>query len=223
MTIDEVKALLAGMDRETLREVLRTIREDYQVTIHQLEDEWGTNAEAILEAIHSSPDLTQRGVRGVLAEATFRRVVVPTLGGWVDEPFQGDLPYDLMLTMPKQRVRVQVKQQRRSRGICLFHRASTEARPVYVVETQRTRTGTDKTTGNATRPYRKDEFDLIAVCLQASSGRWTDFIYCPSHRLDVRADNPALLAVMQPVYLDGSHGWTRDFNEAVRDLGPGPR
>lgn len=221
MSLDEVRALLAGLNEEERRGVLQALRQDFGVVVHPLETVWNTTAEAILEAIHASPDLTQRGVRGILAEATFRTTVVPDqLAGWVSIPFAGDLPYDLLLDDGAGPVKVQVKNQRRERGEPKTDARQTRACgfPVYVVETQRTRNGQaeDGEGGTtATRPYRFGEFDVLAVCLQPSSGRWTDFIYCPDHLLLPRPDQPTLLKVMQPIYSDGSRGWTHDFNQAV--------
>jgi hypothetical protein len=68
---DEIRALI---DRSTERE--RTLILDYlrqRLPLHPLEEEWGTTAEAILTAIARSSDLTQRGIRGILAEATLKR------------------------------------------------------------------------------------------------------------------------------------------------------
>ncbi len=221
MSVDEVRALLAGLKEDERQTILQTLRQDYRTALHPLEVAWNTTAEAILEAIHASPDLTQRGVRGILAEATFRTTVVPTqLQGWISIPFAGDLSYDLLLDDGSGEVKVQVKNQRREKG-----QAKTDAKlsrlcgfPVYVVETQRTRNG-QNTDGEgaitSTRPYRFGEFDVLAVGLQPSTGSWTDFIYCAQHRLLARDAEPTWLKVMQPIYSDGSHGWTRDFKEAA--------
>jgi len=223
MSLDQVLAMLAGLSDEERHRILRTLRQDFGVSIHPLETAWRTTAEAILEAIHTSPDLTQRGVRGILAEATFRTTVVPEqLNGWESVPIHGDLPYDLLLSNHRFEVKVQVKNQRRERGEPKIDRRLTDESgcQVYVVETQRTRNG-QAPTGNgeaaATRPYRFGEFDLLAVCLQPSSGIWTDFIYCAGHRLLARPHAPTLLKVMQPVYSDCSRGWTRDFSQAAEE------
>lgn len=224
MSIDEVRAMLARMnDRERI-EVLRVLRREYRLSIHPLETDWKTTAEAILEAIYAAPDLTQRGVRGVLAEATFRTVVVPRLQGWTSIDLEGDLPYDLLMESAMGRVRVQVKNQRRTKGAPLLYNARKLDRsfdqPVYVVETQRTRNGRRTNAGgeaSATRPYHFGEFDLLAVCLQPSSGQWEDFVYCPTQRLRPRPQAPELLDVLQPIIPVPGAGWTRDFDEAAVD------
>lgn len=223
MSLDEVRELLARMDRTDLRSVLELLRREYKLEIHPIEKDWSTTAEAILEAIYAAPDLTQRGVRGVLAEAIFRTTVVPAIGGWKAIDFEGDLPYDVLMDPQDGRapLKVQVKNQRRERGApkVMAKLARSPDSPVYAVETQRTRTG--KRAGDdgqlaATRPYRFGEFDVLAVCLHPSSGNWEDFIYCPAHLLLARPAQPDLLAVMQPIYTDGTNGWTRDFDEAAR-------
>ncbi|WP_420464993.1 hypothetical protein [Panacagrimonas sp.] len=220
MSIDQVTALLRAMSSDARAQVLKFLREELRIPIHPLEDEWNTTAEAILEAIHASPDLTQRGVRGILAEATFRTVVVPTLNGWTDIPFFGDQAHDLLLRRGNVSVRVQVKQQRRERGVPKLYAEKGYRNPgnVYTVETQRTRTGKAKD-GGATRPYKRNEFDVLAVCMQAVDGDWRSFVYCPAQLLLPRADDESLLKVMQPVYLDGQSGWTRAFDEAVTGAG----
>lgn len=117
-------------------------------------------------------------------------------------------------------IRVQVKNQRKEKGIPKENSKLSKSYgfPVYVVETQKTRTGkkTDKD-GNQidTRPYSFFDFDILAVCLQPSSGVWEDFIYSPVRNLRPRAHNSSLLEVMQPIIPDGNHGWTRDFDEAA--------
>lgn len=225
MSVEQARAVLASMNDAERRAVLRVLRDEYRIPVHPIEGEWKTSAEAILEAIHSAPDLTQRGIRGVLAEAIFRTVVVPKFAGWTAIDFEGDLPYDLLMEPDDGRssLKVQVKNQRRERG-----EPKTDAKlsrqsgfPVYVVETQRTRTG--KRTGQdgeamATRPYRFGEFDLLAVCLQPSSGDWEDFIYCPAHMLLPRPTQPDLLAVMQPIFTDETRGWSRDFDQAAASV-----
>jgi hypothetical protein len=89
---DVVAQLLDSLKRATPAQremIFRKLREEFP--LHPLEAEWNTSAEAILEAISRSPDLTQRGIRGILAEASFFTLVYPTLQrhGWTDA---GDVP-----------------------------------------------------------------------------------------------------------------------------------
>lgn len=213
MTDPEIEAALDRMSDIQRRDLLRLLRNRYRVAIHPLEQKWNTTAEAILQAIDESPDLTQRGVRGVLAEASFRTNVVPQqLPHWQIRPFEGDQAFDLLLADQVGDVRVQVKLQRKQKGAPKLYQRNPDT---FVVETQRTRTGTaaDKT---QTRPYRVNDFDVLAVSLQPSTGDWTTFIYCASPDLAVRPHEPTLLQVMQPIPMKGPGPWTRDFDTAVR-------
>ncbi|MFX9626945.1 group I intron-associated PD-(D/E)XK endonuclease, partial [Acinetobacter baumannii] len=85
---------------------------------------------------------------------------------WRPVDFAGDQPFDVLMSDGHRHVRVQVKMQRRVKGTAWKRRGQ------YVVEVQRTRTGKNGE-GNATRPYRKDEFDVLAVCMQPSTKNWS--------------------------------------------------
>ncbi|MFY0634493.1 MAG: hypothetical protein JXQ91_11810 [Vannielia sp.] len=187
---------------------------------HPLEREWGTSAEVILDAIAQSTDLTQRGVKGVIADRAFHRLVVPQLeqSRWVSDPIEGDMPFDADLTRDGARTTVQVKMQRRTRGEPLERLASGEAH--WVVEVQRTRSG-QSSDGTSTRPYAFGSFDILAVNLYASSGDWSHFVYTVANWLLPRPKEPDLIAVMQPVSQKPSEFWTRDFDEAVAWLRSG--
>ena len=213
MSLIELENLLAVASDEERREIFTLLRDRYGLKIHPLETRWNTTAEAILDAIDQSADLTQRGIRGVLAEATFRTIVLPRqLARWKPLPVVGDQPYDLLLDDGSGLVRVQVKLQRRASGAPKYHRKTTDH---FVVETQRTRGG-KRRDQEASRPYRVDEFDVLAVCLHPSTGSWTSFLYCAAKDLLVRPADPTLLAVMQPFPIAGSDAWSADFGNAVK-------
>lgn len=217
-TLDEVRGFLLTATDDQRHAVMKILRLELGLTIHPLERRWRTNAEAVLEAIDRASDLTQRGVRGVLAEATFATVVVPrALPGWSGAMPGGEAAYDLLLDdgSGAAPVRVQVKLQRRNKGEPMVHRKSPGA---YVVETQRTRSGTRG--GAKTRPYRLDEFDVLAVCMQPLSGSWEDFVYCAVRDLVTRPAQPDLLEVLQPIRLpeNGNQDatpWTREFRHVA--------
>lgn len=213
MTPIELEALLADATEAQRREIFVLLRERYGLRIHPLEQHWNTTAEAILDAIDQSADLTQRGIRGVLAEATFRTTVLPRqLANWKAQAVVGDQAYDLLLADEVGFVRVQVKLQRRQKGVPKYHGRATDH---FVVETQRTRGG-KRRDKEASRPYRRDEFDVLAVCLHPSTGSWTSFMYCAACDLLVRPNEPHLLAVMQPFPVAGSEAWSSDFGTAVQ-------
>lgn len=187
---------------------------------HPLERDWNASAEVILDAIAQSGDLTQRGVKGVIADRAFHRIVVPGLqrAGWTANPIVGDLAYDADLSHNGLRVTVQVKMQRRELG--QPKERSANGQPHWVVEVQKTRTGQDSD-GVSTRPYAFGNFDILAVNLYASSGDWSHFAYTVANWLLPRTVDAGLIAVMQPVSQVPSDRWTRDFDEAVEWLRSG--
>lgn len=187
---------------------------------HPLEREWNASAHVILDAIAQSGDLTQRGVKGVIADRAFHRIVVPDLerSGWANSLIVGDLAYDADLARDGSRVTVQVKMQRREAGNPKQRPAA--GLPHWVVEVQKTRSGQDAD-GASTRPYAFGNFDILAVNLYASSGEWSHFVYTVGNWLLPRKDNPDLIAVMQPVSQVPSDRWTTNFDECVAWLRSG--
>jgi len=85
----------------------------------------------------------------------------------------------------------------------------------YVVETQRTRRGSDKRTGGSTRPYRFGEFDLLAVAMYPSTGEWNTFMYTVADWLLPGRTDPAEILKFQPVATLPNDDWTSDFHTAV--------
>lgn len=213
MSPEDLEKLLERMTQAERERLFRILRDRYGVKIHELELRWNTTAEAILEAINSAGDLTQRGVRGILAEATFRTVVLPgRLGRWRELPVVGEQAYDLALDDGAGVVRVQVKLQRLEKGMPKYFRGRTDC---FVVETQRTRGG-KRPDKQLSRPYRITEFDVLAVCLHPSSSDWTSFLFCAVADLVVRKADLTMLEVFQPVPVNGSESWSRDFEHVVR-------
>ena len=176
----------------------------------------GHPAEVILEAISRSSDLSQRGVRGLIAEAYFEQRVLPMHPEWANETPPGNHPYDFLLGRGPQRVRIQVKSQRRKAGRPMtakqgYRRFSGHK---LLVETQKTRAGTDDK-GASTRPYRFGEFDILAVSMEASTGDWTQFRYTVACWLLPRPDDSSLLLKFQPVSLQPDDDWTADLGAAI--------
>jgi hypothetical protein len=79
---DQACGLIERANEEERRIILAYLRK--RLPIHSLETEWSTTAEQILTAIARSSDLTQRGIRGILAEAIFETRLLPALEreGW---------------------------------------------------------------------------------------------------------------------------------------------
>ncbi len=180
------------------------------VLIHELERTFNVRAEVILEAISRASDLTQRGVRGLIAETVFVLDVLPTAKDWQSDPPIGDVSYDACLHKNCHRVRIQVKTQRRKAGQPMVQGGS------YIVEVQRTRTG--EKDGVSTRPYRFGEFDLLAVCMWASTGDWHSFLYVPAARLVADYRDKNIIKTLQPIpnYENGdSDVWTKNLTTAL--------
>jgi hypothetical protein len=213
--IEEIKRLLSICSKEQRREIFRLLREEFP--IHPIEAKYKAEAEVILEAIDRASDLTQRGVKGIIAEAVFATDVVGILTGWEDITPPGDLSYDFLLRDQVGEVRVQIKMQRKRQGRPMMANEATglSSPDMYVVETQRTRGGIDPATGQSTRPYRFNEFDVLAVSMQPSTNNWNTFRYTVSNWLIPRADNPSLLQVYQPVAAIPNDDWSDNFITVV--------
>jgi|WetSurMetagenome_2_1015567.scaffolds.fasta_scaffold00303_15 hypothetical protein len=206
--IKEIAAFLEDCSEIERRWIFNFLRKKYQ--IHPIEKKLNVSAEVILEAIDRASDLTIRGIRGIIAEASFKQNVLQSMDDWVDETKPGDAPYDFLLVKGSKKIRIQVKMQRLK-----SHRPMTAnegyrilSADKFVVETQRTRGGKDKKSNSDTRPYRFGEFDILAVSMQPSTGNWRDFQYTVSSWLIPRKENQKLLLKFQPVPKRPSDEWT---------------
>ncbi len=202
--IDAIRFCTPGEKQRIFSEIRDSI------VIHELEKTFNARAEIILEAISRASDLTQRGVRGVIAETVFVLDVIPTVTGWQSNPPVGDVSYDACLQKDDRLVRIQVKTQRRKAGQPMMQGGS------YVVEVQRTRKG--EKDGLSTRPYRFGEFDLLAVCMWASTGDWHTFLYAPAAKLTADKRDKSIIKTMQPIpnYEKDDKGiWTKDLAVAL--------
>jgi hypothetical protein len=197
------------------REILRYLRQEFP--IHPLEARLNTEAEVILEAIQRAGGLTLRMMRGVIAQAAFEVEVVERLPGWRSTTPTGNLPYDFRLEDNTGTVRVQVKLQRskQNRPMRANEANRSFSADMYVVETQKTRAGTDKKTGGSTRPYRFGEFNLLAVALHPSTNRWQDFLYTVGSWLLPRPETPSEILKFQPVPISPNDDWTDRYEIAV--------
>jgi hypothetical protein len=207
----KIKTLLAKCNQAQRKEVFDSLRET--IPIHPFEKAINAKAEVILEALARASDLTIRGVRGIIGEATFAVEIVGSLKGWKDVTPPGNHSYDIALEDKDGVVRVQVKMQRRKEFKPWIRGASG------VVEVQRTRSGTRG--GRSTRPYRFGEFDILAACMEPSHGRWNSFLYVPERWLLPRPDDSHLVMIHQMVPLEPDAIWTDDFDEAVARLRSG--
>jgi hypothetical protein len=211
--LERIRRILADVRPEVRRTIFDELRKEYP--IHSLEAKLGVDAEVILGAIDRSGELTLRMIRGVIAEAAFEVYVIKKLEGWRSEPISGNAAYDFEMKDEAAPVRVQVKLQRSQRGVPKLRNG------LFVVETQRTRSGVDLATGQSTRPYRFGEFDILAVAMHPSKGRWDAFFYTVADWLTSRPGDQHLMEVLQPVAFEPNDDWTDDFATCVRWLRSG--
>lgn len=191
--LEQIRQLLASSSKEQRQELFRELRKEFP--IHAIEQKLNAEAEIILEAISRASDLTLRGIRGIIAEAAFATKVVETLQGWKDITPVGNHPYDFVLTDGQGDIRIQVKMQRQKSHRPMIANEGYRFLPsdMYVVETQRTRGGTEPKTGESTRPYKFHEFDILAVALHPSTGDWSRFLYTVNSWLLPRSEDEKLL------------------------------
>ncbi len=191
--------------------------------IHEIEAQWGVPAEVILEAISRSSDLSQRGIRGLIAEAYFETCVLPTLEQWEDvSPPPGNVAYDFAIRKGERQVRIQVKTQRRKAGRPMTANEGYRRFPsdLFVVETQKTRSGTSSDGGD-TRPYRFDDFDILAVNMEPATGKWEQFRYTLTRWLVPREDDTTQMLKFQPVALTPNEDWTDSLGTCLAWLESG--
>lgn len=212
VSIRELVSECSAEEQETL---FRELRLRHQ--IHEFEKVIGAPAEMILEAVHRAPELTRRMLRGVIADAAFRTFVVPTVKplGWSDITPAGNFAYDYMMSDRNGNVSIQVKLQRSERGAPVVEKGKKYGIDgnVFTTETQKTRTGNDA--NGLTRPYRYDEFDILAVSMQPSTGKWDRYMYTLGRWL-IAGKNPNEIATKQPVAMAPNEFWTDDFTVAAR-------
>lgn len=212
----QIRQILDACTQEQRDEIVRLLRIEYRV--HRIEREWNTSAEVVLEALARSSELTQRMFKGILAEAAFKVEVVDKLTGWRDATPPGAHAYDFIVERGDVRVTIQTKLQRKELGRPLMYRAAGRgkvATGLYVVETQKSRKGTSRTSGAATRPYRFGEFDILAVSMEPATGDWSQFRFTVGSWLIPRPGSPDLIAVYQPVSLQPNDDWTDSLATAI--------
>lgn len=223
MAEEDLLAIRRFLDRCTADE-RRVLFDELRAShpIHELEATFGATAEVILEAIHRAPELTRRMLRGVIADAAFAQLIVPQIAafGWRDATPRGNFAFDHVLEDGAGQVSVQVKLQRSKQGRPVVTTGTTYKLVAnrYLVETQRTRAGTQRggkgseepKGSTETRPYRYGDFDVLAVSLQPSTGDWASFRYTVGEwLLPGRGSNE--IAKYQPFAMQPDDDWTDDF------------
>jgi hypothetical protein len=222
--IENIKRLIDSLTPSELQSLASYLRS--KVPKHALEEKWSITYDVILDAIYRSQDIVQRGVRGVIAEAVFARLL-PALKGWTSVPVIGDLPYDFKIQRDsdKREITIQVKLQRTQGGEPLVR--SFFGPDTFIVEVQKTRSGIKRKRKEAvtpksapvapekTRPYQFGDFDIIAVNMQPSAHDWTRFMYTVGSWLMPRAGEKKLIEIMQPVSANRTEVWTDDIHECI--------
>lgn len=214
--LEAIRTLIAQCSNEEQEKLFRELRKRH--LIHEFERVIGAPAEMILEAVHRAPELTRRMLRGVIADAAFRTFTVASLKqhGWRDVTPEGNFAYDYKLDDGTVTISVQVKLQRSERGAPAVKSGQRYGfdGEVFIAETQKTRTGTDGE-DNQTRPYRYGEFDILAVSMQPSTGKWDRYMYTLGRWL-LQGKQPGEMATLQPVAKVPNDFWTNDFRIAAQ-------
>src|SRR5207248_8593310 len=122
-------------------------------------------------------------------------------------------PYDFLMSSKGEKsneVRVQVKLQRMRKQQAMLASEANRHSPndMFVVEVQKTRGGIDLQTGEATRPYRFGEFDILAVNMHPSTKDWNRFLFTLSPWLIPRSPDTALIEIFQPIPCLANDLWT---------------
>jgi hypothetical protein len=213
--LENARKMVERLDEQQQRLVLRLLRDRYP--IHPLEAEWDVPAEVVLEAIGRAPDLSQRGVRGLIAEAFFKYEVIDRLADWEDDTPEGNHPFDFRIKRHDRQVRIQVKNQRLADGkpMSAYQAYRHLSADKYVAETQRSRRGIDPATGRDTRPYRFGEFDILAVCMKPATGDWSQFRFTLERWLLARPEDASQLLKFQPVSLEPDDDWTDSLEDCI--------
>jgi len=159
--------------------------------------------------------------KGILAEAAFKVEVLDKFAGWDEVTPPGTHPYDFAIRSGGTTVTIQTKLQRKQGGVPFMYRVPGNRGPAtsyYVVETQKSRKGTDRTSGESTRPYRFGEFDLLAVSMEPATSDWSQFRFTVGNWLVPRAEQSNLIAIYQPVSLVPNDDWTDSIGVAIEWL-----
>lgn len=224
-TVEEIVAMILALPEEERGRVMDGIRGS--LPRHPMEVRLKADARTLLEAIARANDFTIRGIEGIIAEAVFALDLLPQLDGWEESWKPADAPYDFLLHKEgrESETRLQVKMQRRRKHAPWMANEVLKSRrrwpeTFFVVEVQKTRGGKG-VSGKATRPYRFDEFDVLAVSLGASTGYWGDFAFTVAKWLLPDDADPGAILKYQPVDPAESEDWTRRFDRVVEWLDRG--
>lgn len=181
---------------------------------HPLEKTLNAPAKDILDAI-TCGFRAQVDVKGKLAELYLcRRLDLLQKEGaisdlrWSDK----DGEPDFFLCYKGRPLTIQCKNVRSGRGRCKGAEHGS-----FRVELQKTRSGLDPKTGEKTRLYRPDEFDIVAVCLFNQKHAW-DYVYCATKDLARHRKQKDRLEVMHPISTPLAPPWYVDLRDVLEIL-----
>jgi len=173
---------------------------------HPLEELLNAPARDILDAINSG-FRAQVDVRGKLAELYLcRRLEVLQEQGTISELQWSDKDGepDFLLSYKGHHLTIQCKNVRSGKGRCRGGEPGS-----FRVELQKTRGGIDPKTGEKTRLYRPDEFDIVAVCLFNQKRIW-EYVYSATRDLTRHRKQTDRLEVMHPIPQPPAPPWYED-------------
>jgi hypothetical protein len=215
-----IRQILAELTDSERLEVYSQLKAAYG--IHPMEAHLKLTSDEILSALQKMKEqngMPWRMLRGSLADLLYGVVVLPSLTGWTDVPFNGDMPYDYLLESDSgERISLQIKLQRSEAGQPLDAKKSL-GQNMFVVETQRTRGG--KKGEKKTRPYRFGDFDILAVSMFPSTGRWETYMYTVAKWLLPHPTETGCLNTFQPVAKAPNADWTDSLEQAIEWLKSG--
>jgi hypothetical protein len=177
---------------------------------HPLERSLNASARDILDAV-SSGFRAQVDVKGKLAELyLFRALEAQQKQGIISELRWSDTDGepDFFLRYRARPLTVQCKNVRSGAQRCKGAEIQS-----FRVELQKTRGGIDPKTGERTRLYRPDEFDVVAACLFNQKGVW-EYVYAATRDLARHRKQPDRLEVMHPICQPTVPPWHDDLTEA---------
>lgn len=153
---------------------------------HELEQLYDLTAEELLEAINRRFRL-KVALEGAVAEVHFERKLKilkaeGLLLSYESHDVDGMHDFSLMVTEAGPPLRIEVKNVRNQK--------------IPKVETQKTRTSKGD---EASRFYGHDQFDVIAVCMGKSTGKWSEFAFAWTRELPRHAAHPSKLAVFHEI------------------------
>jgi hypothetical protein len=230
-SLEALKKAIDECSKEERKDLAQFLRA--RVSLHPLELEWAIDGDDVLSSIYRATDLSRRGVRGLIAEFMFERDVLPSVRetGWelLSIP-KGDWPFDSLVERDGRKASIQIKLQRLEGGQPKrFWQNVYKDSVYYDVEVQKTRTGKKRTSNVSvlpsepqtpispvdTRPYPFGAFDILAVNMQPTTRKWSEFRFTVASWLLPRPDSPSLIEIHQPVALVPDDAWTDDLKTCL--------